>query len=187
MFKFVALLLCCWASLSAGRLTTSGTSLYYNGQKVFLSGANIAWNSYGYDFGNGQYVANSKSTLESWLTKIDANGGNSVRKMKSFASVQIQFENDNYFLNRQRYVASRRWQEHPSIWRQRLRHRPRQYRKHDQRHEVLFWILRRASNSWSSLCCGTEPSGHQTTPLTCFTMKPNCRLTSTTRWRYFPI
>ena len=115
MFKLFALLLCCWASLSAGRLTTSGTNFYYNGQKVFLSGVNIAWNSYGYDFGNGQYVANSKSTLESWLTKIDANGGNSVRKMKSFASVQIQFENDNYFLNRQRYVASRRWQEHPSI------------------------------------------------------------------------
>ena len=80
MFKFVALLLCCWASLSAGRLTTSGTNFYYNNQKVFLSGVNIAWNSYGYDFGNGQYVANSKSTLESWLTQIDANGGNSVRK-----------------------------------------------------------------------------------------------------------
>ncbi|XP_046463076.1 mannan endo-1,4-beta-mannosidase-like [Daphnia pulex] len=79
MFKFVALLLCCWASLSAGRLTTSGTNFYYNGQKVFLSGVNIAWNSYGYDFGNGQYAANSKATLESWLTRIDANGGNSVR------------------------------------------------------------------------------------------------------------
>ncbi|XP_046463075.1 mannan endo-1,4-beta-mannosidase-like [Daphnia pulex] len=79
MFKLVALLLCCWASLSAGRLTTSGTNLYYNGQKVFLSGANIAWNSYGYDFGNGQYAANSKSTLESWLTQIANSGGNSVR------------------------------------------------------------------------------------------------------------
>lgn len=80
MFKLATLLLCCWVSLSAGRLTVSGRDFYYNGQKVFLSGVNIAWNSYGYDFGNGQYAANSKSTLESWLTRIDANGGNSVRK-----------------------------------------------------------------------------------------------------------
>ncbi|KAI9559836.1 endo-beta-1 [Daphnia sinensis] len=79
MFKLATLLLCCWVSLSAGRLTVSGRDFYYNGQKVFLSGVNIAWNSYGYDFGNGQYAANSKSTLESWLTSIDANGGNSVR------------------------------------------------------------------------------------------------------------
>jgi mannan endo-1,4-beta-mannosidase len=90
MFKFVALLLCCWASLSAGRLTTSGTNLYYNGQKVFLSGANIAWNSYGYDFGNGQYAANSKSTLESWLTQIANSGGNSVRKF--FLTEPIHFQ-----------------------------------------------------------------------------------------------
>lgn len=80
MFKLVVLILCCWASLSAGRLTVSGRNFYYNGQKVFLSGVNIAWNSYGYDFGNGQYAANSKSTLESWLTQISNNGGNSVRK-----------------------------------------------------------------------------------------------------------
>ena len=83
MFKIIALLLCCWASMSSGRLTTSGTDFYYNNQKVFLSGVNIAWNSYGYDFGNGQYVANSKATLESWLTQIDANGGNSVRKLST--------------------------------------------------------------------------------------------------------
>lgn len=80
MFKFAVLLLCCWASLSAGRLTTSGRDLLYNGQKVFLSGVNIAWNSYGYDFGNGQYAANSKSTLEAWLTQIANNGGNTARK-----------------------------------------------------------------------------------------------------------
>ncbi len=80
MFKFAVLLLCCWASLSAGRLTTSGRDFLYNGQKVFLSGVNIAWNSYGYDFGNGQYAANSKSTLEAWLTQIANSGGNTARK-----------------------------------------------------------------------------------------------------------
>ena len=71
-----------WASASVGRLTTSGRDFLYNGQRVFLSGANIAWYSYGYDFGNGQYAANSKSTLESWLTQIANSGGNSVRKLK---------------------------------------------------------------------------------------------------------
>lgn len=87
MFKLLGLLLCCWASLSAGRLTTSGRDFYYNAQKVFLSGANIAWNSYGYDFGNGQYTANSKSTLESWLTQISTNGGNSIRKSIKFCLI----------------------------------------------------------------------------------------------------
>lgn len=80
MFKFTLLLLACWASTSFGRLTISGRDFYYNGQKVFLSGANIAWNSYGYDFGNGAYEANSKETLENWLTRIANNGGNSIRK-----------------------------------------------------------------------------------------------------------
>jgi mannan endo-1,4-beta-mannosidase len=38
---------------------------YYGQDKVFLSGVNIAWNSYGYDFGNNNY-ANSGPLLESW-------------------------------------------------------------------------------------------------------------------------
>jgi mannan endo-1,4-beta-mannosidase len=62
-----------------GRLSVNGTDLFYNGQRVFLSGVNLAWNAYGYDFGNNQYVPNSKATFELWLTKIAAAGGNSVR------------------------------------------------------------------------------------------------------------
>lgn len=79
MLKFVTLLLCCYASVATARLAVSGKTFVHNGQKVFLSGANIAWKTYGYDFGNGQY-ANSKSALESWMTQISANGGNTVRK-----------------------------------------------------------------------------------------------------------
>jgi mannan endo-1,4-beta-mannosidase len=74
------LLLGFWASLSVGRLTTSGRDFLYNGQRVFLSGANIAWYSYGYDFGNGVYQSDVKETLETWLTMIANSGGNSVRK-----------------------------------------------------------------------------------------------------------
>lgn len=80
MIKVAFLFLAFWASISFGRLTISGRYFYYNGQKVFLSGANIAWNSYGYDFGNGAYEANSKATLENWLTRIADSGGNSIRK-----------------------------------------------------------------------------------------------------------
>ena len=81
MFKLL-LLLSCLVALGSARLTTSGTNLLYNGKKVFLSGVNIAWNSYGYDFGNGQYAANSKSTLEGWMNSISGSGGNSVRKFR---------------------------------------------------------------------------------------------------------
>jgi len=52
----------------------------FNGKKVFLSGVNFAWNSYGYDFGNGQYNSTSKSMFNNWLAQIAANGGNSVRE-----------------------------------------------------------------------------------------------------------
>ena len=58
MFKLFLLL--SLAALGSARLTTSGTNLLYNGQKVFLSGANIAWKSYGYDFGNGQFQGYSR-------------------------------------------------------------------------------------------------------------------------------
>ena len=61
------------------KLTAQPDGFYYNGQKVFLSGANIAWYSYGYDFGNNQYDSHGPQ-LESWLTEISNNGGNSVRK-----------------------------------------------------------------------------------------------------------
>ena len=71
------------AALGSARLSTSGTNLLYNGQKVFLSGANIACDYYGHDFGNG-YYAKTKPTLENWLTQIANNGGNSVRKFIKF-------------------------------------------------------------------------------------------------------
>ena len=56
----------------------NGTDLVYNGEKVYLSGANAAWNVYGFDFGNGLY----DGTLEQWLREISESGGNSMRKFK---------------------------------------------------------------------------------------------------------
>lgn len=77
---FLLLILAVASGQVNGRLTAKGRQLLYNGQQVFLNGANIAWYSYGYDFGNNQY-ANSKGNLTTYLTKIAAAGGNSIRKL----------------------------------------------------------------------------------------------------------
>lgn len=72
---------CCWVTLAgAARLQVTGRNLIYDTRRVYLSGVNIAWNSYGYDFGNGAYETNSKGKLEEWLTSISNAGGNSIRK-----------------------------------------------------------------------------------------------------------
>lgn len=51
-----------------------------NGQKVFLSGPNLAWQTYGYDFGNGWYDTNG-GALETLLQSVTDNGGNTVSKL----------------------------------------------------------------------------------------------------------
>lgn len=88
--------LCCVVLLAivlpnvSGYLQVSGTTLTHKGQRVFLSGANIAWNCYGCDFGNGQY-SNNGPQLEAWLKQIGENGGNTVRKYY-FSSLDLAEE-----------------------------------------------------------------------------------------------
>lgn len=60
-------------------LEVRGREFFFNGQRIHLSGPNIAWNSYGYDFGNGQYATNGP-TLEQWIREIADAGGNSLSK-----------------------------------------------------------------------------------------------------------
>jgi len=60
-------------------LRVQGTNFYYGSSKVFLSGPNLAWYSYSYDFGNGQYNGHARQTYETWVDEIAANGGNSLR------------------------------------------------------------------------------------------------------------
>ena len=69
----------CSVSVYAGRLQTSGTHFVKDGQRVFLSGANLAWVSFGYDFGNNQYQRHS-STFSRYLTELQASGGNSLSR-----------------------------------------------------------------------------------------------------------
>ena len=51
-----------------------------NGEKIFQSGMNIAWNQFGADFGNGQYECCTGAQLEKYIRDIADAGGNSVRK-----------------------------------------------------------------------------------------------------------
>jgi mannan endo-1,4-beta-mannosidase len=60
------------------RLSVKGHDIMYNGQKVFLSGANIAWFNYARDFGSGAY-SGVKSKYESAIDEIAKSGGNAIR------------------------------------------------------------------------------------------------------------
>jgi hypothetical protein len=59
-FNVLILLPTLLAFSQAVKLTAKPDRLYYNSKKVFLSGVNIAWNSYGNDFGN------NRVTFELW-------------------------------------------------------------------------------------------------------------------------
>lgn len=52
--SFLGIVMFLAAAASGIKLMAKPDGLYYNGKKVFLSGVNIAWNWYGYDFGNNQ-------------------------------------------------------------------------------------------------------------------------------------
>jgi mannan endo-1,4-beta-mannosidase len=70
-------------SESAARLQVRGKDLVYNGQKVFLSGANLAWDNYGNDWGSGKYF-NHRSMYQGYFKEIADNGGNVVRIWVNF-------------------------------------------------------------------------------------------------------
>ena len=53
-----------------------------NGEKVFLSGMDIAWEDLGMDFGNGRYNCCTGSVLQQFIENIAKNSGNSISKQK---------------------------------------------------------------------------------------------------------
>eukprot|EP00164_Ancoracysta_twista_P001842 GFYU01002423.1.p1 GENE.GFYU01002423.1~~GFYU01002423.1.p1 ORF type:complete len:436 (-),score=74.36 GFYU01002423.1:88-1341(-) len=59
-------------------LSVVGESFYLGGERVYLSGVNQAWYHYAYDFGNN-LGPSTLPTLESYLQRISAAGGNSIR------------------------------------------------------------------------------------------------------------
>jgi mannan endo-1,4-beta-mannosidase len=81
LFKILLLTTLLSWSCTEGLLTVNGTNFYYNNEKVFLSGVNGAWVSYGYDFGNRMFEYNANATTREWFTRIAAAGGNSIRNI----------------------------------------------------------------------------------------------------------
>ena len=80
MFAYLGLIALCITGSFAQYLEVSGLDLVYKGEKVFLSGMNIAWELFGYDFGNDQYERETGAILEGYLRDISAAGGNSIRE-----------------------------------------------------------------------------------------------------------
>nr|3VUP_A Chain A, Beta-1,4-mannanase [Aplysia kurodai]3VUP_B Chain B, Beta-1,4-mannanase [Aplysia kurodai] len=60
------------------RLHIQNGHFVLNGQRVFLSGGNLPWMSYAYDFGDGQWQRN-KNRIEPEFKKLHDAGGNSMR------------------------------------------------------------------------------------------------------------
>nr|CAI5857007.1 unnamed protein product [Callosobruchus analis] len=59
-------------------LSVRNASFYYGKDKVFLSGANIAWFNFARDFGSGGYYQ-VRSRFETAIDEISSNGGNVIR------------------------------------------------------------------------------------------------------------
>lgn len=83
-FKLLFLICYFVSNLSNGTgefLRIEGKHFYYGEQQIFLSGVNIAWNDYGRDFGNGDYIKQGP-LLEQWIREIKEAGGNSLSEIK---------------------------------------------------------------------------------------------------------
>src|ERR1700743_790676 len=100
------------AYLSCGSeayLQVKGKEFYYNGQKVFLSGANVAWNEIGKDWGNGQYWKH-RSKMNEWLSGINTHGGNVARVwLHCGGDISPQFDSQGYVVgtDHENYAAKK--------------------------------------------------------------------------------
>ena len=79
MYKVVELLFLVSIVNGQRYLAVEDGEFHLNGEKVFQSGMNIAWNQFGADFGNGNYEYTGPQ-LEKYVRDIAEAGGNSVRK-----------------------------------------------------------------------------------------------------------
>ncbi|KAH3776395.1 mannan endo-1,4-beta-mannosidase-like [Dreissena polymorpha] len=78
MWRLAVCLLVLLKGAYSGRLQVQGSHLVKDGQRVFLSGTNLAWVHYAMDFGHNQYNG-VKGRMEQILSELQASGGNSIR------------------------------------------------------------------------------------------------------------
>lgn len=74
-------MLCVLFSVQCDRLSVQGNHFVKGGQKVFLSGANLAWVQYAYDFGNNLYKGRVQGILEGYIRDLSKAGGNSMSEL----------------------------------------------------------------------------------------------------------
>ncbi|GFN85278.1 endo-1,4-beta-mannanase 1 [Plakobranchus ocellatus] len=83
---------------SGERLSVSGNHFLFKGEKVFLSGGNLPWIHYGYDFGNNQW-SSVKSQVASQMKMLKDAGGNSLRLWVHIqAESTPQFDTNGYVI-----------------------------------------------------------------------------------------
>ncbi|KAK7104063.1 mannan endo-1,4-beta-mannosidase-like [Littorina saxatilis] len=86
----------CIKHTCAGRVTIEEKHLVQDGQRIFLSGANTAWVSYGYDFGNSQYQYRRNQFIQR-LDLVKNAGGNSMRTwVHIHGATSPQFDSNSY-------------------------------------------------------------------------------------------
>ncbi|XP_035824881.1 mannan endo-1,4-beta-mannosidase [Aplysia californica] len=79
MFQLAVLpLLIGYLATAQSRLAIQNGHFVLNGQRVFLSGGNLPWIYYGYDFGDHQWDK-VKSQIENQIQMVHNAGGNSIR------------------------------------------------------------------------------------------------------------
>jgi len=78
LLLFVCISIACLNGALSVKLVTQGQRFFYDGTQVYLSGANLPWLWYGYDFGDGHYGA-SGPELRAMVNEIEASGGNTFR------------------------------------------------------------------------------------------------------------
>lgn len=77
----VCFFLFCFNCAFGVKLIRQGTRFFYDGQQTYLSGPNLPWLWYGYDFGDGHYGA-SGPELRAMVDEIHSSGGNVFSELK---------------------------------------------------------------------------------------------------------
>ncbi|ESO83347.1 hypothetical protein LOTGIDRAFT_204833 [Lottia gigantea] len=75
-------------AVEGGRLYVSNGHFMKDGKRVFLSGINLAWIHYGWEYGNGNFQR-SKPEMERYMKELHDAGGNSMRVWVFFAGESV--------------------------------------------------------------------------------------------------
>ena len=94
----ILLIICFHSTFTKAYPKVDGKSLMWNGKKIFLNGANIAWKELNNDYGNGKYFQH-RNKMNEWLKGVSDNGGNTVRIwLHCSGYLSPQFDKNGYVI-----------------------------------------------------------------------------------------